>query len=126
MNLLDETIEVLKQNEKTIDDVLWVGNTDYKTSWDNFVKVAKDTYYGKKYKGLIVAEDLVVMGKDFWLERNIYTPNSWWEFKSINRWNPKIKTMFKTFVNGDEVASSYTYLAGYRLNNMNGLKRLKK
>lgn len=81
-NLLKETIETLKSNGKTEQDVLWVGSKEAYSTWIDFVKVSDFEYrdgYGKNE----IAMDLTIVGKDFWLERHEYDGSEWWEFKSI-------------------------------------------
>lgn len=86
MNLLRETIEILANHNKTPEDVLWVGCSDFKSSWDNFKDVA-DIEYDSGYGGQEVAADLIIMGNDFWMERHEYDGSEWWEFKMFI--NPK-------------------------------------
>ena len=81
MNLLKETLSALEENGKSKDDVLWVGCSDFKTTWENFAEVA-DVEYDSGYGTLEVAQDLIVVGNDFWLERHEYDGSEWWEFKS--------------------------------------------
>jgi hypothetical protein len=83
MNLLEETLDVLKENNKTESDVLWVGSEDYGYfNWEDFKELASQEC--KR-----VATDLVVVGKDFWLERYIDNVSEWWEFKHYPK-KPKI------------------------------------
>ena len=80
MNLLEETIKRLQDNSVTEADVLWVGNNEVFTTWDNFVNIANVDYdngYGRQE----IATDLVIVGKDWWLERHEYDGSEWWEFK---------------------------------------------
>lgn len=82
-NLLEETLEKLKENNKKQTDVLWVGSTEYGyISWASFKKLA-DEEYDSGYGGQEVATDLKIVGKNWWLERHEYDGSEWWEFKSI-------------------------------------------
>ena len=80
-NLLAETIEALTQNGRIEAEVLWVGNEQFRCSWEEFVAVAKDEMYDSGFGGAEIATDLLVVGKDFWLERHEYDGSEWWEFK---------------------------------------------
>jgi hypothetical protein len=82
-NLLEETLEFLKENGKTSDDVRWVGSRDgkYAVSWTEFEKIA-NIMYDSGYGGPEVASDLVVVGDDWWLERHEYDGAEWWEIKA--------------------------------------------
>lgn len=92
INLLKETIECLNENGKQTSDVLWVGRnyyiykTDesfcYKSTWDDFCLKA-NFEYDNGYGGAEIPMDLVIVGKDFWLERGEYDGSEWWEFKTM-------------------------------------------
>ena len=84
MNLLQETLNDLKENEKNSADVRWVGRASInaKCSWDEFVKQANFEYYNG-YGCREIPEDLVVVGDDWWLERAEYDGSEWWKFKTL-------------------------------------------
>ena len=83
-NLLQETILTLKDNNKTTTNILWVGSVDFGYfSWQEFAEIAKNTNYDSGYGGQEVASDLLIVGKDFWLERYEYDGSECWEFKQI-------------------------------------------
>jgi len=80
MNLLKETIKFLQDHKKLETDVLWVGSLNLRCTWAEFKKLA-DIAYDSGYGGQEVAQDLIVVGNDWWLERNEYDGSEWWEFK---------------------------------------------
>jgi hypothetical protein len=80
MNLLQETIEILTANGKTEKDVLWIGSLELKTTWENFKQVA-NIDYDSGYGHQVIAEDLLIVGADWWMERHEYDGSEWWEFK---------------------------------------------
>jgi hypothetical protein len=83
MNLLKETITILNENNKSPDDVVWVGSIKFGSfSWEAFTKLADREYYDG-HSSVEVATDLLVVGKDFWLERHEYDGAEWWEFKTM-------------------------------------------
>ena len=82
-NLWEETIEFLKENDKTFEDVLFIQGEDFKVTKENFETVAKKTDYDSGYGAQHVATDLVLVGEDWWIERYEYDGAEWWEFKSI-------------------------------------------
>ena len=95
VNLLKETIEDLKANGRTEADVLWVGRNyidyknypnrvyvPYKSTWEDFCSKA-DFFYDAGYGSPEIPMDLIVVGKDFWLERHEYDGSEWWEFKTM-------------------------------------------
>lgn len=83
MNLFEETIKELKEHGKTIDDIRWVGCKDYSIFFEDFIELARNTNYDDGYGAPQVCIDLLVVGKDFWLERHEYDGSEWWEYKSI-------------------------------------------
>ena len=83
MNLLVETLALLIEHNKSEKDILWVGCKEFYTDWKNFKKLA-NTEYDNGFGSPSVAEDLIIVGKDFWLERHEYDGYEWWEYnKSI-------------------------------------------
>ena len=82
INLLKETLSVLKSNNKSEQDVLWVGTTDVKTTWEEFKKIA-NTYYDDGFGSQKVAYDLIIVGNNWWLERTEYDGSESWSYKEI-------------------------------------------
>lgn len=82
-NLWEETIEFLKEKDKTFEDVLFIQGDDFKVTKENFESVAKKTDYDSGFGAQRVATDLVLVGDDWWIERAEYDGSEWWEFKSI-------------------------------------------
>lgn len=83
-NLLDETLGHLTRAGLTEKDVLWVGtqNGEKSISWKSFAKLA-NIDYDSGYGGEEIRLDLVVVGKNWWLERHEYDGSEWWEFKKL-------------------------------------------
>lgn len=79
-NLLSETMRALKEHDKSIKDVVWVGCEDFEIPIEDFVKLANTTY-NDGYGSQEVAGDLIVCGDNFWLERGEYDGSEWWEYK---------------------------------------------
>lgn len=82
MNLWEETIEKLQKNGKTFDDVVYICGSEFKITKEDFVKYSK-TDYDSGFGAPEVAEDLIVVGTDFWLERHEYDGSEWWEYKEM-------------------------------------------
>lgn len=82
INLLQETEQALKQRGLSPEDVLWIGRPEHnwKCDWAGFVKQA-NFIYDNGYGSAEIPMDLVVVGKDWWLERYEYDGAEWWEFK---------------------------------------------
>lgn len=84
INLKDETFEILNDYGKTWDDVEWIGSVSRNLTIDkNQFLILADREYDNGYGGNEVSLDLVVVGKDFWLERHEYDGSEWWEFKQL-------------------------------------------
>jgi len=79
-NLLKETVEILQDNNKKESDVKWIGNSTHKTTWEDFKKNA-DVNYENGFGSSKVAQDLLIVGDNWWLERGEYDGSEWWEYK---------------------------------------------
>lgn len=82
MNLLKETIEKLEECGKTFDDVRWIGNKSCYVDIEQFKKIA-DTDYDDGYGSQKVAEDLLIVGDDWYLERGEYDGSEWYSFNRL-------------------------------------------
>lgn len=84
INLLKETEDALSAHKKTGKGVLWVGSTRemWKISWRVFKKIANFDY-DNGYGGNEIVSHLVVVGKDFWLERWEYDGSEGWVYKTF-------------------------------------------
>jgi hypothetical protein len=82
-NILEDTLKVLKENGKTSDDVKWVGGKDFRISWDNFESIANIEILNDEARD--IAADLVIVGEDWWLERDFWGLDGYysgWAFKT--------------------------------------------
>ena len=80
-NLLEETLTVMEEAGVTPDDVRWVGARTFgHTDWANFAEVAKDTEYDPGYGSQEIADDLTIVGDDWWMTRSEYDGGEWWCF----------------------------------------------
>ena len=82
MNLLEETKECLEEHNKTLYDIVWIGSRKYYIDIDKFINIA-DTEYDNSYGSPEVAENLLIVGENWWLERHEYDGSEWWEYKEI-------------------------------------------
>lgn len=83
-NLLTETKEILKENDIELSEILWVGSSqdDFYIPLENALEIMDIEYYDG-FGAQSVAKDLIVVGKNWWLERHEYDGSEWWEFKRI-------------------------------------------
>ena len=78
-NLLKETLNFMKDMALEEDDVLWVGvcGEDVACTWEEFKKIA-DEFYDPSSTNHSVDYGLVIVARDWWLERDIQ--QECWEF----------------------------------------------
>lgn len=84
VNLYDELIEALDKNDKKLSDIKWIGVMG-EGCFDTkqFLKIAKEFSYDSGFGLIEINEQLIVVGKDWWLERHEYDGSEWWEFKTM-------------------------------------------
>lgn len=82
MNLLKETIEILRDSHKSPAQVKYVQTSEGSFSWDTFKSLA-DFNYRDGFGLAEVNLTLKVVGDDWWLERGEYDGSEWWEFKAL-------------------------------------------
>lgn len=82
MNLLKETVEILEENGRTLDDVKHICGSKHQITKEDFIRLA-DTEYYEGFGTQYVATDLMIIGDDFWLERHEYDGSEWWEYKEL-------------------------------------------
>ena len=93
-NLYIETIQALEKNNKGIEDIVWIGTTEGTIDIAQFLEEAKHTEYDNGYGGAEIAEDLIIVGVDWWLSRGEYDGSEWWDFNSQPQKSLIEKTQF--------------------------------
>jgi len=81
MNLLEETIAALELHNKSKDDVKFCQSKMGWFSWEEFEAVARVCEYDAGFGAQEIASDLVIVGSDFWLERDEYDGSEDWAFR---------------------------------------------
>ena len=81
MNLLIETVEILRENGKTLLDIKWSGtlNDEYECNPQELLDVNYNNRYGRQE----IPSNFILVGNDFWLERHEYDGAEWWEYKEL-------------------------------------------
>ena len=99
VNLLHETLKVLREHGKSPKDVRWVGSKDgeFAITWKEFEKIA-NVEYDSGFGWQEVAKDLVVVGDDWWLERHEHDGSEWWEFKTLPKKKPDAKKFTRVVI----------------------------
>lgn len=82
MNLKKETLEELKEHNKTIEDIKFICSGDTNIPIEMFF-IKADKNYDNGYGSAEVDESLMIVGNDWWLERGEYDGSEWWEFKTM-------------------------------------------
>lgn len=119
MNLLKETKDILKENGKTISDIIAVQGDSVGMSVETFIRLS-DVEYDSGYGAPKVAEDLVVIGEDWWLERHEYDGSEWWEYKEIPKKMPISDKVYALVIKQSEE----DICCGWEtLNRLNGFKK---
>lgn len=92
-NFLEETLRCLNGYGKTEKDILWVGRgfaydseymgqRKYWSTWEDF-KSKADFCYDGDYGIVCIPLDLIMAGKDFWLEREEYDGQEKWAYRTM-------------------------------------------
>lgn len=81
--IVKETVEWLEELGYLESDVLWVGSRDgeFAMSWADFKDKFKDLKYDAGFGSQEIAKDLVVVGENWWLEREEYDGAECWAYK---------------------------------------------
>lgn len=82
INFLEETMEALKENGKSFDDVEFIAVEGCIIKKEYFIKYA-NFIYDDGYGMAVIPYDFVIVGKDWWLERYEYDGSECWEFKTM-------------------------------------------
>lgn len=94
-NLYDETVKFLLEHGKLMSDVVFVSGNGHEIPLDNFIETTKayDYDYDIRFGNEEVPIDLLVVGKDWWIERHGHDGSEWWEYKTIPKKPKTIKTI---------------------------------
>ena len=69
MNLYDELVETLAINDKSIQDITHVCGVAFQIPVDEFLTLAKNTFYDSNSNQAEIAMDLKIIGQDFVVTR---------------------------------------------------------
>lgn len=79
MNLLTETLEVMKDQGLLPEQIVYIGDGDSSCSWEEYTKLA-DVNYDNGYGGAEIDENLIIVfdtGVEFY--RGEYDGSEWWD-----------------------------------------------
>lgn len=96
MNLLKETKDILLKHNHTLKDIVFVCDCLTNTRIPIYGFIANANFnYDNGYGLQEINMNLLLVGKDFWLERHEYDGAEWWEYKQL----PKIEDYVEGKVN---------------------------
>ena len=100
-NLWEETISVLKDHYLTWEDVdhIILDGDNVTISKENFEELARKTDYDNGWGAAEIRTDLIIVGWNWWLERNEYDGSEWWEFRTMPIIPNEITTVTKLTTN---------------------------
>lgn len=113
-NLKSETLTILKKYNKSHFDIKWVGCRSFKIPIEEFWELA-DRMYDAGYGGQEVAEDLLVVGENWWLERHEYDGAEWWEYKELPK-EPETIISIPTLFPTEDTDYEYMFLKDFNKN----------
>ena len=87
-NLYIETMEKLRVYNKSYKDIVAIQGYDFAIDVDDFFALAKNINYDDGYGTAHIATDLVILGEDWWMEREEYDGSENWKFRQ----KPKLRT----------------------------------
>ena len=98
MNLKEETLAKLLLHGKTPEDVKWVGSLDggHTCTMEEFLLLA-NVEYDNSYGGNEVLLSLIIVGDDWWLERQEYDGSEWWAFCTLPVIKPRAEKITNLF-----------------------------
>lgn len=80
-NLYDETVKELMQHKKEINEIDFISCGGVLIDKDTFFDCAREVWYDNGFGSQSINETLLIVGKDWWLERAEYDGSEWWEYK---------------------------------------------
>ena len=81
MNLARETLDKLKEHHKKPDSVMYVTDGESYVWFDEFIAEAMKIDYDDGFGRAEINEALMVVGRDWWLERYEYDGAEYWEYR---------------------------------------------
>lgn len=120
-NLLNETKEQLSHYGKNLKDIVWVGSEENYFTVEEFINVA-NTDYDSGYGAQEVARNLIIVGKDFWLERQEYAGSEAWSYRTAPT-KPENKMILQALTVGQAEKLDLDVSCGWEnLETLNGIK----
>lgn len=87
-NLRSETLSEMERYNLKSSDVLYVSDGEASCTFDRFLEIS-NFEYNSGYGSEIINDTLIIVGKDWWMERREYDGSEWWEFKKYPENKPE-------------------------------------
>lgn len=98
INFLQATIDFLESYDKTIDDIVWIGDDEHFTTWEDFASKADFKYKNGVYP--CPYDNWLIVGDNWWLERCYDPISEWWEYREKPQ-RPKSMKLLDSVVTKD-------------------------
>ena len=83
-NFYEETLDSIKYNDLSIQDIAFITNDEYWITWDTFKQCVENYMYDSSYGGVYISLALkIVFNNGSWMERHEYDGSESWHFKMI-------------------------------------------
>ena len=104
MNFKDETLDTLLENQKTWNDVKFIQGNNFSVSnnKDELLELMNFDY-DNDYGAPKIAQDLKIVGDNWWLERAEYDGSEWWDYKETPKQNANAKTIKRFQIKEDQI-----------------------
>lgn len=94
INFLEETTAILEQHNKSWSDVCFIRTEEVQVKDIENFKKSMDFEYDNGFGSEKIPMDLILVGKNWWIERHEYDGSEWWEYKSLPSKSSKIEDVF--------------------------------
>lgn len=116
INFYDEIIKTLEKNNKAINDIVWIGTRKYKVEKDKFLEDVKNLKYDKGYGIATINMDLIIAGKDWYLERWEYDGSEGFSYVPFLTEPQEEKEYSRKFIIPDTFLRDYKWLKAKKEN----------
>lgn len=109
-NFYDEIIDILEDNNKTINDIVWIGTRKYKINKEKFLEDSKNLKYDNGYGISVINDDLIIAGNNWYLERWEYDGSEGFRFVSLLEEPQEEKEYMRNFIIPEKYLRDYRWL----------------
>lgn len=107
-NFYEEIVEILEENNKTINDIIWIGTRKYKVNKEKFLEDSKHLKYDDGYGLAVINGNLIIAGDNWYLERWEYDGSEGFSFIPFLEEPQEVQEYTRDFIIPD------TYIRDYK------------